>query len=56
MAINLQILVSKFAKYRGQPKEPVTEVASSTGIAAARLIYIEAGHPSSTLFCVTHCI
>lgn len=48
MAINLQTLGSKLAKYRGQLKESVNEVASSTGIDAARLISIEAGQVEPT--------
>lgn len=48
MAIDLQTLGSKLAKYRGQLKESVTEVASSTGIDAARLISIEAGQAEPT--------
>ncbi len=48
MAINLQTLGSKFTKYREQLKETVTEVASSTGIDAARLISIEAGQVEPT--------
>lgn len=48
MAINLQTLGSKLAKYRGQLKESITEVASSTGIDAVRLISIEAGQAEPT--------
>ena len=43
MAIDLHTLGSKLAKYRGQLKESIIEVASSTGIDAARLTSIEAG-------------
>ncbi|RQO58506.1 DNA-binding protein [Paucibacter sp. KBW04] len=43
MAINLKALGSKLAKYRGQLKESTIEVASATGIDAARLAAIEAG-------------
>lgn len=43
MAINLQTLGSKLAKYRGQLKESTVDVASSTGIDASRLAAIEAG-------------
>lgn len=43
MAIDLRTLGSKLAKYRGQLKESVAEVASSTGIDAARLASIESG-------------
>ncbi len=48
MAIDLQILGSKLAKYRGQLKESSIEVASSTGIDAARLVSIEAGQAEPT--------
>ena len=48
MAINLQILGSKLAKYRGQLKESIVEVASSTGIDAARLAAIEVGQAEPT--------
>src|SRR3989339_563072 len=48
MAIDLQILGSKLAKYRGQLKESIADVASSTGIDAARLISIEAGQAEPT--------
>lgn len=48
MAINLQTLGSKLAKYRGQLKESITEVASSTGIDTTRLISIEAGQAEPT--------
>jgi len=43
MTINLQSLSSKLAKYRGQLKESITEVALATGIDAGRLTSIEAG-------------
>lgn len=43
MAINLQTLGSKLAKYRGQLKESIDDVAFSTGIDASRLAAIEAG-------------
>ncbi len=48
MAIDLQTLGSKLAKYRGQLKESIIEVASSTGIDAARLTGIEAGKAEPT--------
>ncbi len=48
MAIDLQILGSKLSKYRGQLKESIADVASSTGIDAARLISIEAGQSEPT--------
>jgi Zn-dependent peptidase ImmA (M78 family) len=48
MAIDLRTLGSKLAKYRGQLKESVVEVASSTGIDAARLVAIEAGQAEPT--------
>ena len=48
MAIDLQTLGSKLAKYRGQLKESVIEVASSTGIDATRLAAIEAGQAEPT--------
>jgi Zn-dependent peptidase ImmA (M78 family) len=48
MAINLGTLGSKFVKYRGQLKESVVEVASATGIDAARLVAIEAGQTEPT--------
>lgn len=43
MAIDLQTLGSKLAKYRGQLKESIGEIASATGIGADRLAAIEAG-------------
>ncbi len=48
MAIDLQTLGSKLAKYRGQLKESINDVASSTGIDAVRLISIEAGQAEPT--------
>jgi len=43
MAIDLRSLGSKLAKYRGQLKESIVEIASATGIDADRLAAIEAG-------------
>lgn len=43
MAINLRLLGSKLAKYRGQLQESLTDVAVSTGIDKARLALIEQG-------------
>ncbi len=48
MAIDLRTLGSKLAKYRGQLKESIVEVATSTGIDAARLTSVEAGHAEPT--------
>lgn len=48
MAIDLKTLGSKLAKYRGQLKESIIEVASVTGIDAARLTAIEAGQVEAT--------
>ncbi|WP_454669200.1 ImmA/IrrE family metallo-endopeptidase [Achromobacter kerstersii] len=48
MPIDLRTLGSKLAKYRGQLKESIVEVASSTGIDAARLSAIEAGQAEPT--------
>ena len=48
MAINLQMLGSKLVKYRDQLQESVDEVASVTGIEAARLAAIEAGSAEPT--------
>lgn len=48
MAINLRTLGAKLAKYRGQLQESIVEVASSTGIDAARLGAIEAGQTEPT--------
>lgn len=41
MAIDLKTLGSKLAKYRGQLKESIIEVASATAIGAARLTAIK---------------
>jgi Zn-dependent peptidase ImmA (M78 family) len=43
MAIDLQTLGSKLAKYRGQLQESIVEIASATGIGVDRLAAIEAG-------------
>lgn len=48
MAIDLKSLGSKLANYRGQLKESIIEVATATGIDAARLIAIEAGQVEPT--------
>lgn len=48
MTIDLRTLGSKLAKYRGQLKESIGEVASSTGIDTARLTAIEAGNAEPT--------
>ena len=48
MAIDLRTLGSKLTRYRGQLKESIVEVASSTGIGAARLVAIEAGQTEPT--------
>lgn len=48
MTIDLRTLGSKLAKYREQLKESIGEVASSTGIDAARLTAIEAGTAEPT--------
>lgn len=48
MTINLQNLGSKLAKYRGQLKESVLEVGTSTGISAERLVAIESGQTEPT--------
>lgn len=48
MPIDLMTLGSKLAKYREQLKESIAEVASSTGIDAARLTAIEAGQAESS--------
>lgn len=48
MAINLRTLGAKLARYRRQLQESVVEVASSTGIDAARLGAIEAGQTEPT--------
>lgn len=48
MAIDLKSLGSKLAKYRGQLKESIIEVATATGIDTARLTAIEAGQVEPT--------
>ncbi|MDR3454602.1 MAG: XRE family transcriptional regulator [Rhodoferax sp.] len=48
MAIDLRTLGSKLAKYRGQLKESIIDVASSSGIDATRLTSIEAGQAEPT--------
>ena len=48
MAIDLTLLGSKLAKYRGQLTESVAEVAGATGIDASRLTLIEAGKAEPT--------
>ena len=48
MAIDLKSLGSKLAKYRGQLKESIIEVATATGIDAVRLTAIEAGQVEPT--------
>lgn len=48
MSIDLKSLGSKLARYREQLKEPITEVASTTGIDTARLEAIEAGQIEPT--------
>ena len=48
MAIDLRTLGSKLAKYRGQLKESIVEVASSTGIDASRLAAVEDGQAEPT--------
>lgn len=48
MAINLQALGSKLAKYREQLKESVIEVGAATGISAERLVAIEGGQVEPT--------
>jgi Zn-dependent peptidase ImmA (M78 family) len=48
MAIDLTLLGSKLAKYRGQLTESVAEVAGATGIDAPRLTLIEAGKAEPT--------
>jgi len=48
MAIDLQSLGAKLSKYRGQLQENIAEVASATGIDAARLTSIEGGHTEPT--------
>ena len=46
MAIDLRLLGNKLAKYRGQLQESLHDVATSTGIDAARLAQIEGAKPS----------
>lgn len=48
MAIDLRLLGNKLAKYRGQLQESLLDVATSTGIDAARLAQIEGGQTEST--------
>lgn len=48
MTIDLRILGSKLAKYRGQLKESIVEVSASTGVDTARLTSIEAGQAEPT--------
>jgi len=48
MAINLQTLGVKLAKYREQLKESIVEVAFSTGIDATRLTNFESGQAEPT--------
>lgn len=48
MTIDLRTLGSKLAKYRGQLKESIAEVSSSTGIDAERLTFIENGEVEPT--------
>jgi Zn-dependent peptidase ImmA (M78 family) len=48
MAIDLESLGSKLAKYRAQIKESVAEVADATGIDAVRVAAIEAGQTEPT--------
>lgn len=48
MAINLRLLGSKLAKYREQLQESFLDVATSTGIDAARLAQIENGQAEPT--------
>jgi Zn-dependent peptidase ImmA (M78 family)/transcriptional regulator with XRE-family HTH domain len=48
MSIDLRTLGDKLAKYRGQLKESFADVASSTGIDAARMASIEAGQVEPT--------
>lgn len=48
MAIDLRLLGNKLAKYRGQLHESLLDVATSTGIDAARLAQIEGGHAEPT--------
>ncbi|BEP62336.1 XRE family transcriptional regulator [Variovorax sp. V213] len=48
MAIDLRLLGSKLAKYRGQLQESLLDVAASTGIDTARLTQIEGGQTEPT--------
>lgn len=48
MAIDLRLLGNKLAKYRGQLQESLLDVATSTGIDAARLAQIEGGQTEPT--------
>jgi transcriptional regulator with XRE-family HTH domain len=48
MPIDLISLSSKLAKYRGQLKESIVEVATATGIDSARLMSLEAGQTEPT--------
>jgi len=48
MSIDLKSLSSKVAKYRGQLKESIAEIAVATGIDAKRLMAIEAGQTEPT--------
>jgi Zn-dependent peptidase ImmA (M78 family) len=48
MSIDLKSLGSKLAKYRGQLKESIVEVATATGIDSARLTSLEAGQAEPT--------
>ena len=48
MSIDLKSLSSKLAKYRGQLKESIAEVAAATGIDTARLTAVEAGQTEPT--------
>lgn len=48
MTIDLRLLGNKLAKYRGQLQESLLDVATSTGIDAARLAQIEGGQTEPT--------
>jgi Zn-dependent peptidase ImmA (M78 family) len=48
MSIDLKSLGSKLSKYRGQLQESIVEVATATGIDAARLTSLEAGQVEPT--------
>ena len=48
MAIDLPLLGGKLARYRGQLQESLLDVATSTGIDAARLAQIEGGQVEPT--------